>query len=88
MCYMNCCWSVLARMQQLLAGAVGEVGVSAFCNSILEMGVDTAEGELLVALLAGLLEGVVGKAAIVAMVMADDDAMLGSELLKCLLGLD
>ncbi len=60
----------------------------AFCNSILEMGVDAAEGELLVALLTGLLEGVVGKAAIVAMVVVDGDAMLGSELLECYLGLD
>ncbi len=59
-----------------------------FCDSILEMGVDAAEGELLVALLAGLLEGVVGKAAIDPMVVADGDAMLGSELLERSLGLD
>ncbi len=52
------------------------------------MGVDAAEGELLVALLAGLLEGVVGKAAIVSMVVADSDAMLSSELLERALGLD
>jgi hypothetical protein len=52
------------------------------------MGIDAAEGELLVALLAGLLEGVVSKTAIVAMVLADGDAMLGSKLLKCSLGLD
>ncbi len=85
---MHCRWPALARMQQLLAGAVGEVADGAFCNSILEMGVDTAEGELLVALLAGLFEGVVGKSAIVAMVVADGDAMLGSKLLEHLLGLD
>ncbi len=65
-----------------------EVADGAFCDSILEMGIDAAEGELLVALLAGLLEGVVGKAAIVAMVVVDGDAMLGSKLLKCSLGLD
>jgi hypothetical protein len=59
-----------------------------FCNSILEMGIDAAEGELLVALLAGLLEGVVGKAAIVAMIVADGDVMLSSELLERSLGLD
>ena len=52
------------------------------------MGVDAAEGELLVALLSGLLQGVVGKAAIVAMVVADGDAMLGSKLLERSLGLD
>ncbi len=51
-------------------------------------GIDAAEGELLVALLAGLLAGVVGKAAIVAMVVADGDVMLGSELLERSLGLD
>jgi hypothetical protein len=54
----------------------------------LEMGVDVAEGELLIALLAGLLEGIVGKAAIVAMVVADDGAMLGGKLLERSLGLD
>ncbi len=75
-------------MQQLLAGAVGEVADGVFCNSILEMGVDSTEGELLVALLAGLFEGVVGKLAIVAVVVADGDAMLGSKLLKSSLGLD
>ncbi len=53
-----------------------------------EMGVDAAEGELMIALLAGLLEGVVGKVAIVAMVVADGNAMLGSKLLERSLGLD
>ena len=52
------------------------------------MGIDAAEGELLVALLAGLLEGIVGEVAIVAMVVADGDAMLGSKLLEHSLGLD
>jgi hypothetical protein len=52
------------------------------------MGVDAAEGELLVALLAGLLEGIVGEAAMDPMVVADGDAMLGSELLERSLGLD
>ncbi len=69
-------------------GAVGEVADGAFWDSILEMGVDAAEGELLVALLVVSLEGVVGKAAIVAMLVADGDAMLGSKLLECSLGLD
>jgi hypothetical protein len=85
---MHCRWPVLVRMQQLLAGAVGEVTDGTFCDSILETGVDATEGELLIALLVGLLEGVVGKAAIVAMVVADDDAMLGGELLERSLGLD
>jgi hypothetical protein len=61
----------------------------AFCNSILEMGsVDAAEGELLIALLAGLLEGIVGKAAIVAILVADGNTMFGSKLLKRSLSLD
>jgi hypothetical protein len=85
---MHCRWPALVCMQQLLAGAVGEVADGAFCGSILEMGVDAAEGELLVALLAGLLEGVAGKSAIVAIVVADGDAMLGSKLLERSLGLD
>jgi hypothetical protein len=85
---MHCHWPALARMQQLLADPVREVADGAFCNSILEMGIDAVEGELLVALLAGLFEGIVGKSAIVAMVVANGDAMLGSKLLECLLGLD
>ncbi len=52
------------------------------------MGIDAAEGELLVDLLVGLLEGVVGEEAIVAMVVADGDAMLGSKLLERSLGSD
>jgi hypothetical protein len=85
---MHCRWPALARVQQLPAGTVGEVAYGAFCNSILEMGINAAEGELLIALLAGLLEGIVGKAAIVAMVVADDNTMLGGKLLECSLGLD
>ncbi len=85
---MHCCWPALACVQQLLAGAVGEVADGTFCDSILEMGVDATEGELLIALLAGLLEGIVGKAAIVAMVVADDDPMLGGKLLERSLSLD
>ncbi len=68
--------------------AVGEVADGAFCDVILEIDIDAAKGELLVALLAGLLEGIVGKAAIVAMVVADSDAMLGSKLLEHSFGLD
>jgi hypothetical protein len=85
---MHCRWPALACVQQLLAGTVGEVADGAFCYSILEMGFDAAEDELLIALLAGLPEGVVGKAAIVAIVVADDDTMLGGKLLECSLGLD
>jgi hypothetical protein len=51
-----------------LDGALGD--------AILEVGVDATEGELLVRVIAGMFECVVGKLTIVAVVMQDSDAML------------
>jgi hypothetical protein len=54
-------------------------------NSILERHIDPAEGELLLVLLACLLECIVCKSTIVAMVVFDGYAVLGGQLLECFL---
>ncbi len=66
----------------MLSCAFGEVADGALGNAILEVGVLAAEGELLVRIVACLFEGVVGKLPIVAVVVVDSDAMLGSEGLE------
>ncbi len=48
----------------------------------LEVGIDTAEGELLSCVVASLLEGVVVEAPVVAVVVLDPHAVLGSKGLK------
>jgi hypothetical protein len=55
-------------------------------SSILEVGVDATEGEMLAAIVASFLEGVVVETPIVAVVVLDADAVLGGEGLKGLLG--
>ncbi len=72
-------------MQELLLGALREVPDGTLVNSILEMRIDPAEGELLLVLVACLLECIVRKLTIVAMVVFDGYAVLGSELLECFL---
>jgi hypothetical protein len=59
-----------ACVEQLLTRALQEVADGALGDPILEMGIDAAEGELLSSFVAGLFEGVVLEAAIVAMVVA------------------
>jgi hypothetical protein len=56
------------------------------CNAILEVGIDPTEGESLSFGAAAVLEGIVCKTSIVAMVVEDADAVLLSEVLKGLLG--
>ncbi len=55
-------------------------------NAILKVGIDPTEGELLPCIVACLLEGVVVKTFIVAVVMEDLDSMLCSVLLEGKLG--
>ncbi len=78
---MHCGRPALARVQDLLSGALGEVPNSTFSDPILEMGVDPAKGESLAALLTCLPKSIVRKTAIVAMVVLDCDAVFGGELL-------
>ncbi len=62
-------------------------------NAILKVGIDPTEAELLPCIMACLLEGVVVKMSVVAVVMEDLDSMLSSILLegeldgKCFVGL-
>ncbi len=51
-------------------------------DAILEVGIDAAKGELLSCVVAGLLEGVVVEAPVVAVVVLDPHAVLGSEGLE------
>jgi hypothetical protein len=72
-------------MQELLSGALREVPDGTLGNSILEMRIDPAEGELLLVLLACLLEYIARKSTIVAMVVFDGHAVLGGKSLECFL---
>ena len=75
-------------MQQLLARALRQVANRALGNSILEMGVHAAKGELLSRLVACLSEGVVLESAIVAMIVQNFNTVVSGELLEGTLGLD
>ncbi len=69
-------------MEQLLASAFGEVADGALGDAILEVCIDAAEGELLLRVVAGLLEGVVKEVPVVAVVVLDLHTMFGGEVLK------
>jgi hypothetical protein len=73
-------------MEQLLAGALPQVANCVLGNFILEMGIHATDGKLLVAGLACLPEGVVGRSSIITVIVLDADVVLGGKLLKCLLG--
>ncbi len=66
----------------MLASTFGEVTDGALGDAILEVGIDAAEGELLSRVMAGLLEGVVKEATIVAVVVLDLHTVFGSEGLE------
>ncbi len=69
-------------MEQLLARALQKVANGVLGDAILEVGIDAAEGELLLCVMAGLLEGVVVVAPVVAVVVLDPHSVLGSEGLE------
>jgi len=62
------------RLREVADGVLGD--------AILEVGVYATEGKLLACVVACLLEGIVGKAPIVAVIVLDPNAMLGSEGLE------
>ncbi len=68
--------------------ALGEVANSPFHDLILEMGINSAEGEFLVWFFARSKECGVGEAPIVTVVVGDFYAVLGGKPLKCALGID
>ncbi len=77
----------LASMEELLPCPLGEVPDGLLSNAILEVGIDPAEGKLLLLCLSCCAKFVVRKAAIVAMVVLDLHAVLGGEAFKCALGI-
>ncbi len=76
----------LRRMEELLLCTLSEVPDGLFCDAILEMGVDSTEGETLPLCTAAVLEGVVCKSSIVAVVVEDTDAVLLGKVLEGLFG--
>jgi hypothetical protein len=65
----DCLWPAGAHVEQLLARTFLEVLDGFLGNAILEVGIYPTEGELLPCFVACLLEGIVVKASIVAMVV-------------------
>ncbi len=76
----------LAYMEELLPCTLSEVPDGLFCNAVLEMGVDPTEGETLPLCTAAVLEGVVCKLSIVAVVVEDADTVLLGKVFKGLFG--
>jgi hypothetical protein len=72
----------LARVEELLLCTFLEVPDGLFCNAILEMGIDSTEGETLPLCTAAVLEGIVCKLSIVAVVVEDSDAVLLGKVLE------
>jgi hypothetical protein len=69
-------------MHQLFSGTLWKVSNCTLGDSILEVGIDPTKGEFLPALLAWLFGGVVSESTIVAMVVFDFYAVLGSKSFK------
>jgi hypothetical protein len=76
----------LVRMKKLLPSTLSEISDGFLCNTILKMGIDPTEGELLSFSTAAVLEGVVCKLSVVAIVVEDADAVLLGEVFKGLPG--
>jgi len=70
-------------VEQLLACALREIADRALGDAILEMGIDSAEGELLSRIVAGLSEGIVLETPVIGVAVEDLDAVLSG---KCLEG--
>ncbi len=77
----------LARMEELLPHTLLEISDGFLCNAILEVCINPTEGESLSFGAAAVLEGVVCKTSIVAVVVEDADTVLFGEVLKGLLGI-
>ncbi len=87
-CKVHCLRPASASMQQLLARDLQEVADGVLGNAILEVSIYATEGELLALLVACLLECIVGKLTIVAVVMLIFYAMLSGKGLKGAFGGD
>ncbi len=76
----------MARIEELLPRTLPEISDGFLCNAILEVGIDPTEDESLSFCIAAVLERVVCKLSVVAMVVEDADAVLLGKVLKGLLG--
>jgi hypothetical protein len=73
-------------MEELLPRTLPEISDGFLCNAILEVGIDPTEGESLSFCTAAVLEGIVCKSSVVAVVVEDADAVLLGKVLKGSLG--
>jgi hypothetical protein len=69
-------------MEELLPCALLKVPDGLFCDALLKVGVDPTEGEMLPLCTAAVLEGIVCKLSIVAVVVEDTDAVLLGKVLE------
>jgi hypothetical protein len=76
----------LARMEELLLCTLLKVPDSFLCNADSEVGVDPTKGEPLSLGTSAVLEGLVCKLSVVAMVVEDADAVLLGKVLEGLFG--
>ncbi len=77
----------LVCMEELLPRTLPKISDGFFCNAILEVGIDPTEGELLSLSTAAILEGVVCKTPVVAVIVEDADTVLLGKVLEGLLGI-
>ncbi len=75
-------------MQELLARALRQVANGSFSYPILEMRIDSAEGEFLPRLLARANKSSVGESSIVAMLVSNFHTVLSSKLFERMLGIN
>jgi hypothetical protein len=75
-------------VEQLLSCTLTEVANGLSGYSILKMSIDTTEGKSLICTCACVLEIIIGKSTIVAMVVQNLHAMLFGKVLEGLLGID
>jgi hypothetical protein len=81
-------WPASLGKQELLARSLGEIADSFLSNTILEVSIDTTEGNRLIGTAAVLNEGVVLEPSIVGMVVTNGDSMVSSKALEGFLGTD
>jgi hypothetical protein len=82
----NCLQPASVSVQQLLVRAFQEIADGALGDTILEMGVHATEGEFLARFVARLLERIVRELTVVAVIMLNFYAVLGSKGLKGMFG--
>jgi hypothetical protein len=81
-------WPMVLSMEQHGACLLLEIVDAALSDSILPVGIDTTEGDVLVCLSEALLPGIIGEPAIAGMIAPDFEATFASIQLKGLLSLE